>query len=69
MIPTITFADVFEKCRMENSPRNVKMDARNAIKKLFEHLKENNFIIDFELVRNPQTQKFVSIKFTYEIVK
>ncbi len=65
MIPTITFADVFEKCRMEDSLRSVKQDARNAIKKLFEHLKENNFITDFELVRNPQTQKFVSVKFTY----
>lgn len=65
LVPTITFDDVFKKCRMENSPRNVKMDARNAITKLFEHLKENNFISDFELVRNPQTQKFISIKFTY----
>ena len=61
---TITFDDVFTKCRMENSPRNVKMDARNAIVKLFEHLKENNFISDFELVKNSQTQKIVSIKFS-----
>lgn len=65
MIPTITFDDVFAKCRMENSTRDTKRDARNAIVKLFEHLKENNFISDFELVRNPQTQKFVSVKFSY----
>lgn len=65
LVPTITFDDVFKKCRMENALRSVKQDARNAIKKLFEHLKENNFITDFELVKNPQTQKFVSIKFSY----
>lgn len=65
LVPTITFADVFKKCRMENSPRKTKMDARNAIQKLFEHLKENNFITDFELVKNPQTQKFISVKFSY----
>lgn len=61
---TITFDDVFTKCRMENSPRKVKMDARNAIVKLFEHLKENIFITDFQLVKNPQTQKIVSVKFS-----
>lgn len=65
LVPTITFDDVFKKCRMENSHREVKRDARNAIVKLFEHLKENNFITDFQLLKNTQTQKFVSIKFSY----
>lgn len=62
MTPTITFDDVFTKCRMTNSPRNVKMDARNAIVKLFQHLKEQNFITDFQLVQ--ARNKFVSVKFT-----
>lgn len=62
LTPTITFDDVFKKCRMTNSPRNVKMDARNAIVKLFQHLKEQNFITDFELVQ--VRNKFVSVKFT-----
>ena len=63
LIPTITFDDVFKKARMENSPRNVKMDARNAIVKFFEHLKEQNFITNFEIVQ--KKQKFYAIQFQY----
>ncbi len=48
---------------MTNSPRNVKLDARNAIVKLFEHLKENKFISEFEFVQ--VRNKFVSIKFSF----
>ena len=63
MTPTITFEDVFQKCRMSNSPRNVKMDARNAIVNLFQHLQAKNFITYFELIK--KRQKFISIKFSY----
>ena len=63
MTPTITFDDVFQKCRMLNCPRNVKMDARNAIVNLFQHLKDKNFISDFQLVQH--RNKFISVKFTF----
>lgn len=63
LTPTITFDDVFKKCRMENTAREIKRDARNAIIKLFEHLKEKKFITDFELVQ--VRNKFVSIKFSF----
>lgn len=62
LTPTITFDDVFSRCRISNCPRNVKMDARNAIVKLCEHLKSQNFISDFEPVQ--QRGKFVSVKFS-----
>ena len=61
--PTITFDDIFKKCRMLDSPREVKRDARNAVIKFFEHLQEKNFILSFELVQ--QCNKFVSIKFSF----
>ena len=63
MTPTITFDDVFEKCRMLNCPREVKRDARNAIANLFQHLKDKNFISDFEIVL--QRNKFFSVKFSF----
>lgn len=60
---TITFDDVFAKCRIDDdSPRQVKADARNAVLKLFEHLKNQGFIKDFQLVQ--ERGKFVSIKFS-----
>ena len=65
LTPTITFDDVFTKCRIINSHREIKADARNAIIKLFQHLKEQNFIKDFELVYN-RSNKFVSIKFSFD---
>ena len=64
LYPTITFADVFKKCRMTNAARDAKLDARNNIIKLFEHLQEKNFIKSFELEK--RNGAFYSIKFTYE---
>ena len=63
MTPTITFDDVFQKCRMTNSLRSVKQDARNAIVNLFQHLKDKNFISDFQLVQH--RNKFISVKFSF----
>ncbi len=63
MTPTITFDDVFSKCRMLDSPRKTRMDARNAISHLFQYLKVKNFISDFELVQ--QHNKFIAVKFTF----
>lgn len=61
--PTITFDDVFKKLRLENSSRKVKADVRNVMVKFFDHLKEKNFIEDFELIQ--ERGKFISIKFSF----
>ena len=63
MTPTITFDDVFKKCRLLDCSRKVKMDARISITKLFEHLQENNFILRFELIQHRNT--FIAVKFTF----
>ena len=48
----ITFADVFEKCRIANASRKTKMDARNVIIKFFEHLQTKEFIKSFEIAKD-----------------
>ena len=49
MTPTITFNDVFSKCRLSNANKFKREDARNAIIKFLEHLKGQKFITDFEV--------------------
>ena len=44
----ITFADVFEKCRIANADRKIKQRAREVIIKFFEHLYAEGFIKSFE---------------------
>ena len=63
MTPTITFADIFKKCRIENASKDKKMNVRTAIIKFFEHLKEKNHIKSFEIIKKHTT--FYSVKFTY----
>ena len=49
--PTITFEDVFSKCRLGKVSRDQQYNSRNSILKFFEHLKEQNFITNFEVVK------------------
>ena len=63
MTPTITFADIFKKCRIENADNKVKQRIRENIIKLFENLKSKNHIKSFEVVKKRNT--FYSIKITY----
>ena len=63
LTPTITFTDIFAKCRIENSNPKIKMDVRNNIIKFLEHLKSQGVIRDFELTK--KAQSFYSIKFSY----
>lgn len=63
LMPTITFDDVFQKCRIQNASRDTKMNARNVIESLFEHLKAQSEIKTFELTK--KRNKFYSVKFTY----
>lgn len=59
----ITFADVFQKCRIANASRDTKMNARNVIIKFFEHLQAEGFIKSFEPVK--KNNSFYSIHIDY----
>ena len=61
--PILTFADIFKKCRIEDKSRKTKMDARETIIKLFEHLQAEGFIKSFELTK--EANAFYSIKFIH----
>ncbi len=61
--PTITFSDVFKKCRIENSDNKIKMRSRAYIQKFFAHLQEKEIIKSFEIVKKHNT--YYSVKFTY----
>ena len=50
--PTITFNDVFSKCKVNSSDKSARQDARNVIIKFFEHLKAQNFITDFQVKKD-----------------
>ena len=54
MTPTIIFADIFQKCRIEKADNKVKQRVRENIIKLFEHLKNKNHIKSFELIKKTQ---------------
>ena len=49
MTPTITFDDIFKRCRLNNADKYKREDARKAIFKLFEYLKAQNFILELEV--------------------
>ena len=49
---TITFNDLFFKCRLEDSRSDKKFDARNNVIRFLEHLKSEHFIKAFEPVKN-----------------
>ena len=49
MVPIITFADVFEKCRLTNDNRKKKLDARKTCLELFEQLQNKKIIKSFTL--------------------
>lgn len=63
MTATLTFGDIFEKCRIENASQKTKLDARNNLVKFFEHLKIEAVIQDFIVTK--KRNAFYSIKFTY----
>lgn len=61
--PTITFDDVFSKCKVNANDKKKKFDARNVIIKFFEHLKSQNFISDFEVKK--EGREFSKISFSF----
>ena len=63
LTPTLTLDDIFTKCRIQNSPKLVKQRARDAIDKLFAHLKSQGFIQSYEWRKNGN--KFDAITFIF----
>ena len=61
--PTITFNDVFKKCRIENAHGEVKRRARDYIQKFFAHLQDKGVIKSFEITKKHNS--FYSVRFTY----
>ena len=63
MTPTITFDDVFKKCRIADKDSKTILRARNAIIQLFQHLKDIGEIKTFEVTKNRGA--FYSVNFTF----
>ena len=63
LTPTITFDDVFKKCRIENAHNEIKRRTRECIVDFMQHLKDKGEIRNFELTK--KAQSFYSIKFSY----
>ena len=63
MTPTITFEDVFKRCRLGKVSRDQEHNDRDAIIKLFEHLKEQEFIKEYEVKKHGN--KIHGVTFTF----
>ena len=61
LTPTITFADVFKKLRIENADNKIKQRIREYMVAFFEHLKTEGVVKSFEVVKHGNT--FYGIKF------
>ena len=61
--PTITFEDLFKKCRIEKADNKIKQRARDTMIDFITHLKSKSEIINFEVTKNRNS--FYSVKFTY----
>lgn len=64
LTPTITFDDVFEKCRLAESNSKKKMDTRKVIMALMNHLQNCDEILNYEVKK--KHNKFQSITFNYK---
>ena len=62
MALTVTFADVFKKCRLENAHLEIKRRIREFMMAIFEHLKNKGIIGDCKV--NKKGRTFYSISFT-----
>ena len=62
--PTITFNDVFSKCKVNADDKKKRQRARNVIIKFFEHIKAQNFISDFQVKK--EGREFSKISFSFD---
>ena len=66
MTPTITWDNVFQRCRIVDASRDIKSDARKNIIKLFESLLKEDFIKSFEPAKKfPAAKNSYGISFTF----
>ena len=63
MVPTLTFDDIFAKCRLENISRKKKFDVRDAISVFLTHLERENFIKSFNFVKRGNA--IYAVQFSY----
>ena len=63
LTPAITFDDVFKKCKVNSSNKSARQDARNVIIKFFDHLKDHNFIKDFDVKKNGGKFSKIAVSF------
>lgn len=63
MTPSITFADVFEKCRLEDASPKKKQRARDFIKSFFQHLLNYGIITSYQV--NKKDGAYYSVSFTF----
>ena len=63
LTPTLTFGDIFEKCRIANADRKIKQRTRSYVISFFEHLQNKDEISSFKIFK--KHNKFYSISFTF----
>lgn len=67
MTPAVTFKDIFQKCRIENTNHKTKHDARESVIELFKHLKNCQYINNFDMQKKKNGGGLYGISFNYEI--
>ena len=67
MTPTVTFKDIFDKCRIQNTHPETIRRAREYIINFFNHLKNQNIINDFSVIKSGNV--FYGLQFSYEKLK
>lgn len=65
LVPTITFDDVFTKCRITNADNKTKMRLRKYMEKFFIHLQACGFIDSFTVRKSGKGNSYHGISFTY----
>ena len=63
MTPTLTFEAIFEKAHISDKDREAKVDARAAVKAIFEYLQANGTIKTFEFVKKGVSVHAVNFTF------
>lgn len=63
MTPTITFEDVFEKCRFDDVTKKQRQDARKIIFDVMEKLKAEGVIRSFEKIKDGRIYRAVKISY------
>ena len=66
LTPTVTFDDVFYKCRLGNASRKTKLDVRETITNLFKHIQEKEVIQSFEPVKKGNSSYSIQFSFCGE---